>query len=252
MGRTGRRGTTLLVIVLVLLGVLVAADRVAARVAEDRIAAQAAPKLANYHVTGGGQPDVKIGGFPFLTQVLAGRYDKVTIDVAHPEVDGIQLGRFMLEATTVQVDNGALLNGTRRATAGRVTGTATMGWDAVRLAMDFANLPGIDPSKLQVSVVDNRLDLKMPLAVLGMQTTLHATGELQLVDGSVKLRVDSINTENPALPGAAQSALNQIRRTFTPTLRIPAMPYQLVINSVTTGPSGVEIVASAEHVQLVD
>ena len=56
----------LLVALLVLLALLVGADRVAEQVAEGRIADQLRADLSS-------APQVEIGGFPFLTQALAGR-----------------------------------------------------------------------------------------------------------------------------------------------------------------------------------
>src|SRR3954453_4745609 len=64
----------LLVVVLLLLGLAVLADRVGVGIAEDKVGEQLAAK-------GGlaGTPDVEIAGFPFLTQAVAGTYDDVRI-----------------------------------------------------------------------------------------------------------------------------------------------------------------------------
>src|SRR4051812_44061551 len=63
------RVRALLVVLLLLVGLAVVADRVAVGVAEDRVGEQLAAK-------GGlaGTPEVDIAGFPFLTQAVAGTY----------------------------------------------------------------------------------------------------------------------------------------------------------------------------------
>ena len=67
----------LLVVLLLLAGLVLLADRVAVGVAEDQVAQQLAGK-------GGlvGTPEVDITGFPFLTQALARRLDEVRVSVA--------------------------------------------------------------------------------------------------------------------------------------------------------------------------
>jgi hypothetical protein len=67
----------LLVTLVVLLGLLVVADRVAVNVAEDRVAqqVQSSGRLA-------GPPTVDIGGFPFLTQAVAGDYSDVRLQLS--------------------------------------------------------------------------------------------------------------------------------------------------------------------------
>jgi hypothetical protein len=55
----------LVVLVVVLAGLFVVADRVAANVAESRISDQAATEMRNRGITSAQEPDVSVGGFPF-------------------------------------------------------------------------------------------------------------------------------------------------------------------------------------------
>ena len=64
----------LLITAVVLVGLLVVADRVA-RAAADRVVANRIER--DQHLSQ--RPDVSIDGFPFLTQAFAGRYDHVTL-----------------------------------------------------------------------------------------------------------------------------------------------------------------------------
>src|SRR4051812_18411291 len=63
-------------VAVLLLGILAVADRVAALGAE-RVVAERIQEEQSLAV----RPDVSIGGFPFLTQMIGGRYDDVTVSV---------------------------------------------------------------------------------------------------------------------------------------------------------------------------
>src|SRR5882762_11548404 len=108
----GRKVTiVLLVLVVALVGLFVAADRIAAYAAERTIAKQAQQELTAREVTSPSQPDVSVGGFPFLTQVLAGKYDKITIDVHQPTIQDVKLDELDVTATGVNAKTSAILNG---------------------------------------------------------------------------------------------------------------------------------------------
>lgn len=64
------------IVVVIIVGLLVVADRVAV-LAADSILAQRIQTDQGLSQ----RPDVSIGGFPFLTQAIGGRYDSVTVSV---------------------------------------------------------------------------------------------------------------------------------------------------------------------------
>jgi hypothetical protein len=64
----------LLIAAVVLLGLLVALDRIAVHAAESLVAKRVQSQEHLDH-----KPDVSIGGFPFLTQAVGGKYDDVTV-----------------------------------------------------------------------------------------------------------------------------------------------------------------------------
>ena len=73
---------TLLAILLVLAAILVVGDRVAAQIAEGEVRTQVVAALSERGVEYD-TADVNVGGFPFLTQVAAGRYEEITIDLTN-------------------------------------------------------------------------------------------------------------------------------------------------------------------------
>ncbi|TML33547.1 MAG: DUF2993 domain-containing protein, partial [Actinobacteria bacterium] len=115
--RGGRLMVGLLVVVVVLAGLLVASDRIAAYAAERTIATQAKKELAAREITTPTEPKVSVGGFPFLTQVAKGRYDRITIHLDHPSSQGVTLDVLDVTATGVNASTSAIVNGTGSITA---------------------------------------------------------------------------------------------------------------------------------------
>lgn len=252
MGRGRKIGIGLLVMLVLLLGLVIIADRVGAGVAEDRIAQQAATELKKAGATTASEPKVEIGGFPFLTQVLGGTYDKITITADKPQSEDIKLETMTIVASDVKAAASDLLNGRGPVTANQITGTATMSWDTVRSLISLANLPvPFDPATLQVTVVNNNVELRLPLELAGYRTTLVANGTIAVAEGQVNLKLSDIKAEGVELPRQAQTVLNSIKNRLTATIRTPKMPYTLTIRNVETDANGVRVTATAADVQLV-
>lgn len=252
MGRGRKIGIGLLVMLVLLLGLVIIADRVGAGVAEDRIAQQAADELRKAGATTASQPKVEIGGFPFLTQVLGGNYERITITADKPQSEDIKLETMTIVATDVEAAASDLLNGRGPVTANEITGTATMSWDTVRSLISLANLPvPFEPAQLEVKVVDNNVELRLPLDLGGFSTTLVAKGSITVAEGKVDLKLSDIQAEGVELPAAGQRILNTIKNRLTATIRTPKMPYTLTIRSVDTTADGVKVTATAADVQLV-
>ena len=87
----------LIIAVLVVVALAVAADFAAASVAEHRVATQLRQQF-----TLSSDPSVRINGFPFLTQALAGRYSAIDVRASGLSVD--QLHDLDVEATLHNVD----------------------------------------------------------------------------------------------------------------------------------------------------
>ncbi|MGC9670117.1 DUF2993 domain-containing protein [Planosporangium sp. 12N6] len=255
MARRGRRWVIALVVVVVVLGGLfVVADRVAVTMAEQRIADEAAKEMGNRGITSASKPQADIAGFPFLTQVLGGTYRKVSFTVDHPRSGQVSLDRFTLVADRVHAPLDAITSGHGQVTADAVQGTATLGWDAVRDLVDTTPLrqvPGLDISRLKVTVRDNKVNLAAPVAFAGINLQLEATGTLAVTGGEVHLQLDDLRAVSPtggmAIP---QSFIDQYRSQLGVKIAVPSLPYDLVVNKVETSPDGVLIIATAANVVL--
>jgi hypothetical protein len=249
--RRGRRlGIALLVLLLVLAGALVAADRIGANAAENAIADQVSKEMQARGMTSAGKPGVSVGGFPFLTQVARGVYEKITIAIDQPQTQQVKLERLTLVATDVRAAASDLINGRGDVVADKLTGTTTLSWDTVKTLIVLAGLPEeIDPKALQVSVKDNQVQLSLPMVVAGASLTLRASGTLSVADGRVQLRLTDVTVDG-VNSTFVRTLVNELRDKLTATIRVPQMPYRLVISNVETGPSGVLVTAVADDVKL--
>ncbi|MFL6112662.1 MAG: DUF2993 domain-containing protein [Catenulispora sp.] len=256
MARRGRRSlVAFLVVVVVLIGLLAVADRVAVHVAENRIADQAVTEMSNRNITSPSKPDVSIGGFPFLTQVLAGTYQKVTIDVDHPKNGKVTLDHLAITADQVHAPLKTLTSHQGQVTSDRVQGTATLNWDTVRSLIDttpLSQLPGLDASKLNVTVKDNKINMSAPVAFLGFRLTLQSAGTLAVAKGEVRVQIEDVKltTANGGSAAVTPSIMNQYRDKLNVRIAVPQLPYALVVDKVQTSSSGVLVIATANNVVL--
>jgi signal transduction histidine kinase len=241
----------LLVLLLIVVGVLFVVDRVAANVAEGQIAQQTKKELAARQVTINGDPKVAIAGFPFLTQVVAGKYKKITIDMDQPKVNNVQLSKLEVVASTVHADARSVMNGTGNVVADAITGTATISWDNVRPLLQLAGLPsGIDVSQVDLQVNNNQAQIKIPLESNGFKFNLIAKGTLIVQSGAVLIRLDDVSSDQGQAPQVVKNLIKQYQKQLTARIRIPDMPFSLVINKVQTTDAGLLMIATASHVTL--
>nr|WP_277349642.1 DUF2993 domain-containing protein [Planosporangium thailandense] len=237
----------------------VVADRVAANMAEQRIADQAATEMRNRGITSDGKPTADIAGFPFLTQVMGGTYQKVTITVDHPRNDQGALDKMTLVATNIHAPLDAITSGHGQVKADAVQGTATVGWSAIRDLIDLTPLrqiPGLDVSQLKLGVKNDHVNLTAPISIAGFTLQLQATGTLAVNKGEVRLQLDDVRAADSG--GAAtlipqsviSSFIGQYRDQLAARIAVPNLPYSLVVNKVATSDTGVLITATAADVVL--
>ena len=251
--RKRRGGRGLLILLLVLIVLVIAADRVGAAVAERQIATQAQTQLASEDITTTGRPDVSIKGFPFLTQVASGHYDRIDITVKNPTSRGIRLDDIQVVATSVVAPTSDLMSGNPKVTAGTMTGTAHINWTAFQQMIDLtgAQTYGLDPDKIRItSTTGGKIQLTTPVTILGQTINTAATGSVQIKRDSLHVTIDSIKATGDAVPQAAAIALNQLKTELSFNVKIPPMPFDLKVDSISSNDAGVVVQASATNVDL--
>ncbi|MFG2037670.1 DUF2993 domain-containing protein [Dactylosporangium sp. NPDC048998] len=249
--RGAKAGIVLIVLALILIGVFVAVDRIAASAAEGRIAQETRTQLAAKDIKYEGDPQVSIAGFPFLTQVVAGEYQKITIRLSKPQLNNIKLDTLTVEARSVKADAQDLLNGKGDVVASEVVGNASMSWDDVRPLMEVAGLPSsVDPSQVDLRVVNNKIEMRVPVTIQGVGFNIVARGSMVVETGKVRLKLESVDTDQGSLPPQVNNFIRQYQNRLQINLKLPGLPYNLVVNSVNTTDAGLQVSASAADVKL--
>ncbi|MGH3716753.1 MAG: LmeA family phospholipid-binding protein [Micromonosporaceae bacterium] len=237
-----KAGIGLLVIALVLVGLVVAADRGAAYAAEGKISEQVAQKAAERDITMQGQPEVDVEGFPFLTQVFGGEYDAITIRMRKVSMDGVTAERLDVRATGVKAELTDVMNGTGDIRAGHVTGEATLAFSAVE------EMIGAKGAKVDSS--GDKLLIHVPYTTGSITIQAVAEATVKVTDGKVAISVESIRPEKGELPSYAQSALDAYARTLSREIALPKLPYDMTLESAKVTAAGVVATASADNVPL--
>ena len=241
----------LLVLLLIVVVLLLVADRDAANVAEGQIAQQTKKELVSRQISTASDPKAEIDGFPFLTQVVGGTYKQITITMDKPKIQQVQLDDLKVVASSVHADARSVMNGTGQVTADTIAGTATMGWEAVKSLLEVAGLPkGIDPSKVELQIVNNQVQVKIPLSYNGVTFHLIAKGNLTVQSGKVIVKLTDVGSDAGSAPKQVQNLIKQYQNQLQVQVKIPAFPFQLVVNKVETTQTGVLVIASASNVKL--
>jgi hypothetical protein len=238
------RGLVRVLVVLVVLGgLLLVADRVGAYVAQRTVAEQVTTELASYQVESD-PPDVSIGGFPFLTQVGAGQYEQVTLLLRDVGTGEVRLSEVELIATGVSAAASTLLAQEGPIDAERIDGTATIGYDTVAAlaGRDGLTVAPIDGGALRIEVDDE---------VLGEPVTLVGTANLSVVDGTVQLRVSDVEFEEPSgVPPGAERLIDEVTNDMALDVPLPPLPYNLTVETVRVESAGLVVGVSATDVPL--
>ena len=224
----------LLVVVLLLLGLAVLADRVGVGIAEDKVAEQVATK-------GGlqGTPAVDITGFPFLTQAVSGTYDDVRIALTAEELGQPAGTRADIALHGVHVPLSSVVSGSvDQVPVDRIDGTATLSY-----ALLAAQLGGDTTLRRE----GDGLRITKSVEVLGRTLPLTATGTVALDGDELVVDVERASGAGVDLPDflvTRVSDLLDLRYT------VPALPFGLQLTEVAPAEDGVDVRVEAEDAVL--
>lgn len=216
-----------IVVVVVLAGGVLVADRVTHSTAERRVAEAIEQNLEVV-----GTPTVEIGGFPFLTQLLAGSVDDVT-----GAVDGVTLEG--IDATDVTID-AQDVSTSEPYTLGTVTISATLPTASIDQIV-------ADRSQLDITVAVDGGTLTATGTVLGLELAADLVPRVE--DGRLLATVDNVQfaglTVSVAdLPRAIGARLTDIE------IPVSGLPEGLVLSDATVVADGVRVTATGTDVVL--
>ena len=245
-----RRGRGLLITLIILLiivgGVLFAADRIGRSYAERIISDQVSDQVTSQKATSE-KPDVTIEGFPFLTQVLHGRYDEIKIDLADfsgPTGKGdqkIKIPLLDIRARDVQASIDTLRSG-GTIVAGTVSGTGSIDYPQL---IALINQPG-----LTLADKNGKLTGSAEVPALGQKLKVTGEAKLSVSNGVVHVSFADIDSPDlPNLPGIKALVAGYVAKLGV-DIAVPTLPLDLKVQQVQVLPDGLKFTAGASNVKL--
>ena len=205
-----------LLAVIALIAVTVIADRLAAAYAADRVATEIQKQGFNV------KPNVKINGFPFLTQAISRDFRDVRLS-AH----GVQEGPLRISSIDATARGVHLDSSYRKGTIDSLDGTGVINFADLSSA---AGQPGLTLSSAGPDKVQAQIDLGV---VEGM-----ATAQVTKVGNTIQVHGISIQ-------GIPFSELGQLLDFSVP---VPALPIGLIFQSLSITAQGVVLHVTGAHV----
>jgi LmeA-like phospholipid-binding len=215
-----------LLILLVVLGALfVIADRVGVAVAEDQVAERIAEQGELP-----GPPEVDITGFPFLTQAVAGRYDEVRIrltaaDLGQPEGTDADVALRGVEVPLSEVVAGTVA----QVPVERIDGTATLSYELLSAQLGGDTTLERDGDGLRIS---------RTVELLGQQLPLTAAGDVTLEGSDLVVDVEEAAGAGVDLP---QVVVDQASDLLDLRYTVPPLPFGLQLTGVRPADDGVVV-----------
>lgn len=219
-----RRLITGLVVLLVL---LVAADRIIVSVASGVIASrmQASAQLES-------KPSVSIKGFPFLTQAIGGSYGHVQVKTGAFVRGGVRIASLDVSATDLKIPLSEALSG-------KVDAVPVSGLDAVAVVTyaDIAKKGGI--AGISVTPLGAGVRVTGRVTVLGQTVTAATDSTLRLSGRSIVITAQRVMVQ-----GQSNALLNKaLAGRFDFKVPIGTLPYGLGLTGVTPSADGVHLEA---------
>jgi hypothetical protein len=228
--RPRRRGSRWIIALVILLGLLVAADRIGVAVTESTLASQIQKdqKLSQ-------KPGVSIDGFPFLTQVVSRDFPHVTVDIRGLVASGVPISDIHADLNGVHVSSGY-----NSATVDTLTATAILNYS--------------DLSKAISNQVEN---IGTVTVSRGTDGQLKATYDLlgASVSAQVAASLQPGNTIELKSAGVDAGGLGSIVQAVTPTsfdVKIPlgTLPFGIQLKSLNLTSTAADIIATGHNVAL--
>ena len=235
-GSTTRRWRTVMIVVvsvLAVLAVLIAGDRVANAVAQNTLATALQSELSTP-----AKPDVDIGGFPFVTQVLGGSFSSVQVTATDATVtDG--------ETTVAIAQLDATLTGItatdryQNIVASRGEATALIDWAGI------SSLVG-----QQVSYVADdrmRIDFSVPIGRLSIEGYVTGRPQLNAADQTIEVADPQVSVANVDVP---QAVVDAVSRIVLQPYQLQNLPYDIEVTDLTVQSDGVSVSGNGQDIPL--
>lgn len=233
-----------LLITLVILVALVAlGDRVANALVERRIATEVANTAADNGAYSDQRPDVKIHGWPFLTQAWSGDFEQIDITLQDVGSNGLTFPSLDLIAHDVDADWRELTNG-GDAVARTVDVSGSISVASVEALL--AEETGYD---LQIDE-DGTASLIGSREVMDVEVEFQVSGQFTFGENTLTFTPEAIETLTEGLPPQAQPLIEGAMDQFGSTVDLPELPYGIQLSEIAFEGDVVTVSGTAEDVVL--
>ena len=212
----------LVIVLLVLLALLVAADRVTVHLAEKAVAEQARTS-ADLSST----PSVRVRGFPFLTQALRGKYGRIEVTATDLDRGGVRVSSLSATLHDVRIPLSEALDGSvTRIPVGSLEATAVVTY------ADLAHRSRL----VGMTIVPEGDAVRMTAraTVLGQTVQVSALSAVSLRGGRIAVTAKSIRVLGQSSP-ALVNALAGVMDLLVP---VGTLPYDLRLTGLEVTPEG--------------
>jgi LmeA-like phospholipid-binding len=209
-----------LIILVVVLVALVAIDRVAALVVAKQIAVRAKQSEG---LTS--EPKVHIGGFPFLTQVIVGKYDNVKVTIHDVTRDNLTVHTIDAHLIGTHLPLSQILRGNvKRVPVDRGAGSVVLTYADMNAYLQTQRLPA------RVSADGDTLRISGDVELLGRQIPLSGTARLGVAKDTITLTPTVVSQVAGILPASLQAAAVN---ALTVHLQVQGLPFGVHLQSAT-------------------
>ena len=187
--------------------------------------------------TGGltARPDVAIGGFPFLTQAVGGRYRDISVDAAAVPAGEVVLQRLTARLVGAEVPLADALSGSVDAVpVERIDAQVLLSYD------DLARRAG--DRSVTLAPQGDLVRVRGSVRFLGQELAATAVSRISVEAGEVVVTAQSYEVGNAVANGVLTGLLRD-RLDFR--FRLGALPYGLAVDGVDVRPDGVAVSAAA-------
>jgi LmeA-like phospholipid-binding len=207
--------------VAVLLVLLLVADRVGVAIAE-RVAGDTLESSEHLNL----RPDVDIAGFPFLTQVATGKYDKITV-TAHDVPVGQQTRLMVISRLTVVLHELTVSREFGSFHADTATATAVVSFGELSRTLG-----------VELSYAGNgRIRARKTVTVAGTSVVANVTAHPELVNGALTFAGAAVDNAG-ALNSTVAAALRHI---FDLDIPMQNVPFDIRVKSLEVSEDGITI-----------
>ncbi|MEV8375124.1 DUF2993 domain-containing protein [Kribbella sp. NPDC056861] len=227
----------LIVILLILVGLGIAADRVGESLAEDRLATSAAVEAAQYDVRAA-DTSVEIGGFGFLPQVARSEFEKVTLTMREPTIENIPAENLTVEMHNIHVPRQAL-TGDRSAVVTVEKADLNLRLAPAGLLKLTTNPRGIDALKFQI--VDGKLIARVTVRGLDASAAIQPVP----VNGKIGFVVDRSVLDN--IPERLRSLVSS---ALARGIAVPELPFKAQLQRISVEGQTLVLTATAADLKL--